>query len=360
MRKLIRFFIILGIGVIIGGCTTPKPAGEIATYLDDLAEKEMFSGAVLVAKDGEPILTKAYGLANRDYDVPNQVDTKFNLGSMNKMFTAIAILQLVEGGKLSVDDKIIEHLPDYPNRDIASRVTIHQLLTHTSGLGDFFTQEYLETSKDRFKKLEDYLPLFIDKPLKFEPGTQGSYSNAGFIVLGLIIEEITGQTYFDYVMENIFQLCGMTNTDSYETDTVVPKIATGYSRGISTNASLTSNLFFIPTKGSSAGGGYSTVEDLLSFSTCLQDHKLLSPELTDVLLEDKLDSPNIGVGTEYGYGFGIMEINDHRIVGHGGGAPGVCSNLDIFLDLGYTVVILSNSDYDCHSVRSESREILSK
>jgi CubicO group peptidase (beta-lactamase class C family) len=346
--------------MILSVCTNPEPAGEIASYLDDLAEKGMFSGAVLIAKDGEPILKKAYGLANRDYEVSNQIDTKFNLGSMNKMFTAIAILQLVEQGKLAVDDKVIEHIPDYPNQDIASSVTIHQLLTHTSGLGDFFTNEYLEMSKGRFRTLEDYLLVFVDKPLQFEPGSQGRYSNAGFIVLGLIIEEITGQTYFDYIMENIYQVCGMTDTDSFETDKIVANIATGYSRSISANASISSNLFFIPVKGSSAGGGYSTVEDMLNFSICLVNHQLLSQELTDVLLEDKVDSLNLGEDAGYGYGFAIMRKNNHRIVGHGGGAPGVCSNLDIFLELGYTVVILSNSDYDCHSVRAETREILSE
>jgi len=150
----------------------------------------------------------------------------------------------------------------------------------------------------------------------------------------------------------------MANTDSYETDKVVPNIATGYSRLMSKDGSVSSNVFFNPAKGSSAGGGYSTAEDMLNFSNCLMNHQFLNLELTDVLLEGKVDSPNLGDGAEYGYGFGVRMMNSHHIVGHGGGAPGVCSNLDIFLDLGYTVVILSNSDYDCHPVKTRIRETL--
>jgi CubicO group peptidase (beta-lactamase class C family) len=179
-------------------------------------------------------------------------------------------------------------------------------------------------------------------------------------VLGLIIEEITGQSYFDYVRENIYQPCEMANTDSYETDKVVPNIATGYSRSISKDGSLSSNLFFNPAMGSSAGGGYSTAEDMLNFSNCLVHYQLLSSELTDIVLEGKVDGPELSEGVDYGYGFSGRKINNHRIVGHGGGAPGVCSNLDIILDLGYTVVILSNSDYDCHQVETKIRETLLK
>lgn len=358
MKKWILIIGVLYIGMTLWGCDQSSVQREIAAYLDDLASKDNFSGAVLVAYDGKPILEQAYGLADRDHQIPNNIDTKLNLGSMNKMFTAIATLQLVQQGKLAVDDTIVEHLPDFPNREVADLVTIHHLLTHTSGLGDFFTAEFLASSKDRFRTLNDYLPLFVEQPLQFEPGSQGSYSNAGYIVLGLIIEEITGQSYYDYVRENIYQPCDMANTDSYEIDKVVPNIATGYSRSLSKDGSMSNNLFFIPGKGSSAGGGYSTVDDMLNFSNCLMDHQLLNPKLTDVLLEGRVDSPNLGEGAEYGYGFSLLTVNSHRIAGHGGGAPGVCSNLDIFLDLGYTVVILSNSDYDCHQVKTKIREIL--
>ena len=313
---------------------------------------------MLIAQDGISILERAYGYGNRNYEVLNQLDTKFNLGSMNKMFTAVAILQLVEQGKISVDDKVIEHIPGYPNQEVAETVTIHQLLTHTSGMGDFFTQEYREASKDRYKELDDYLPLFVDHPLQFEPGTRGSYSNAGFIVLGMIIEETTGQTYFKYIDENIYQPCGMTESGSYELDRVVPNIAIGYAGNLRNYGEVSSNLYLLPFKGSSAGGGYSTAHDLLKFSRCLVNHQLLSPESTDILLEGKVNSPIPGMEGEYAYGFMVATINNHRVVGHGGSFPGVCTMVDIFMDLGYTAVILSNSSKDCLRVISEVHETL--
>ncbi len=355
--KGIHFLITLCVALTLSGCNHPEPIDEIATYLEDLAAEDRFSGAVLIAHEGQPILQESYGLANRDHQVPNQLDTKFNLGSMNKMFTAIAILQLVQQGKLDVEDTIAEHLPDYPNQQIADRVTIHQLLTHTSGLGDFFNAEFYETPKDRLRELEAYLPLFVDDPLRFEPGAQFSYSNAGFIVLGLIVEQITGQSYFEYVKERIYLPCGMTNTDSYELDQVVQNVAIGYSINLPPGWTLKNNLYFNPVKGSSAGGGYSTVEDLLRFSQCLLNHQLLSPELTQTLLEGKVENPEAGPGTSYAYGFRDRRINGHRLVGHSGGAPGVCANLDILLDLDYTVAVLSNSD-DCRPVVTFAREKL--
>jgi D-alanyl-D-alanine carboxypeptidase len=328
---------------------------ETRDYIEDLAAKDQFCGAVLIAKDGVPLLKEAYGLANRSYEVPNRVDTKFNLGSMNKMFTAVNILQLVEQGKLGFDDTIGDYLPGYPNKEVANQVTIHHLLTHTSGLGDIFTAEFARSAKDRFKDVRDYLPLFVDQPLKFEPGTQFSYSNAGFIVLGLIVEKVSGRTYFDYVMENIYRPSGMINTDAYELDYPVPNLSVGYTEVGAKDGALKNNYYTNLVKGSPAGGGYSTVEDLLNFSRALTDHELLSPELTKVLLEGKVTRQG---NVKYAYGFSDSTVNGHRLVGHGGGAPGVCSNLDIYVDLGYTVVVLSNTDEGCRLVYDFIREEL--
>jgi CubicO group peptidase (beta-lactamase class C family) len=345
----------------LSGCTTPNSTNEIANYLEELDAEEKFSGVVLIAKEGEAILERAYGLANRDYEVSNQLDTKFNLGSMNKMFTGVSVLQLVEQGKISVDDTVIQHLPEYPNQEVAENVTIHQLLTHTSGIGgEVLTQEWRESSKDQYKRLKDYLPLFVDKPMQFEPGTQNSYSNAGFIVLGLIIEAVTGSTYHDYVMENIYQTCGMLDTDSFEADRVVPNIAVGYAGNIRNYRELASNIYLLPYKGDSAGGGYSTAGDLLKFSNCLINHQLLNPASTELLLGGKADSPIPGYDGSYGYGFMDGLYNNHRIVGHGGSLPGVCSNLSMYIDLGYTAIVLSNSSNDCIRVINKIHETLLK
>ena len=218
-------------------------------------------------------------MAEKTFGVPNKIDTKFNLGSMNKMFTAIAIAQLVEAGKLSFQDSLAKVLPEYPNRQSAEKITIHHLLTHTSGLGDFFDNPEFRPFRQKYQNPTDYFRLFADKPLRFEPGARFGYSNAGFVVLGAIVEKVSGENYFDYIREHIYKPAGMTNSDSYELTEVVPNLAVGYGRfeddpmGIDPRRS---NIAFLPWKGSPAGGGYSTAPDLLKFAQALRENKLVS------------------------------------------------------------------------------------
>jgi len=342
----IKSVLVLLLGVVlfsgIAHALNEKEVVEKTTaFLEKLHSQDKFSGAVLIAKDSIPIFKKAYGYANRSFNVPNQIDTKFNLGSMNKMFTAVAILQLVEKGTLILDGKIIDFVPDYPNKDLASRVTIHQLLTHTSGLGSYWTEEFMTTSKDLFREIEDYLPLFVNDSLLFEPGSQYSYSNAGFMVLGYIIEKVTGQSYFNYVRENIYKPAGMINTDAYENDYVVPNVAIGYTTFQARPGEIKNNVFMHVVKGGPAGGGYSTVEDLLMFRNALMNNRLLSQPYTTMALSGKVKTdPNV----MYAYGFRDRVENGHHIVGHTGGFPGISGYLGIFPDLGYTVAVLSNVD----------------
>lgn len=303
---------------------------ELIQHLNALIDKrtadDSFSGAVMVARNGQPIFQRAVGLANKQYNTPNRVDTKFNLGSINKIFTRIAILQLIEQGKLSLDDHLGKHLPDYPNQDAAAKVTIRHLLDMQSGIGDFFGPKFEATPKDRIRSTKDYLPLFADQPLKFEPGTSRAYSNGGYIVLGAIIEKITGQSYYDYVRERIFKPAGMENTDSYEVDANAPNLATGYLRN--GRGERVSNVYTKPARGSSAGGGYSTLEDLLKFTIALQSNKLLSPE----------NSRKLGGG-----------------LGIAGGAPGINATLEFNQASGYTIIVLSN--YDPPSAGNVSEQI---
>lgn len=325
---------------------TPPSLKEFSTFLESLAAADQFSGAVLVAQNNEILLEKAYGLAKRSPDIPNRVDTKFNLGSMNKMFTAVAILQLMEQGKLSLDNTIIELLPDYPNREVAKQVTIHHLLTHTSGLGDVFTEKFAE-NPNQYRSNADYLPLFVNEPLQFKPGDQFSYSNAGFVVLGLIIERVSGQPYDDYIQKHILEPSGMINTGAFAIDANTPNLAIGYTtRDFEGNEidTLTDNSSMMPGKGFAAGGWYSTVEDLFHFREVLLGHKLLSQASTDLLLTGKVQ---IRTNSRYAYGFFDRVVAGQRVVGHGGGAPGICSSLSIYPETGYTVVILSNSDEGC-------------
>jgi CubicO group peptidase (beta-lactamase class C family) len=324
---------------------------ELASYLDEFltqqAEQDKFSGAVLVAKDGIPIFKKAYGMACKRYDVPNKIDTKFNLGSMNKMFTGVAIAQLAQQGKLSFDDPIGKYLPDYPNREAAEKVTIHHLLTHTSGMGSYWN-ELFEADWTTFRTVNEILALFAEKPLDFEPGAKFQYSNSGPIVLGAIIEKISGQSYYDYVLEHICKPAGMINTDCYEMDKPVPNLAIGYTKMNlegQRGEEWRNNLFMHTVKGGPAGGGFSTVEDLFKFDNALRNHILLNEEYTELVMTGKVsmsDDPDDDV--KYGYLFGEEIVNGQRIVGHSGGAPGINARLAMFMDSGYTVAVLANYD----------------
>ncbi len=319
-------------------------AKELDIFIRGLVAEDVFSGAVLVARDGKSIFEKAYGLANREFNVPNQLSTKFNVASAGKMFTGVAVAQLAERGKLAFDDLIGKHLPDYP-REVAGQVTIHHLLTHTSGMGSYWKPEFHEANHAGFRNVRDYFPLFVKDPLAFKPGEKWAYSNAGFMVLGAIIEKVSGQSYFDYVREQVFRRAGLGDTDYYEADRVTPNLAAGYTkqnRYLQGVNEWTSNIFLSPVKGGPAGGGYSTVGDLLRFDVALRTHKLLNPAYTDIVLAGKVEyRPN----AKYAYGFANDVVGGERIVFHDGGANGVSAEFDMYPDLGYTVVVLSNFDH---------------
>jgi len=313
---------------------------------------------VLIAREGKPIFKKAYGSANKSSNTPNNVDTKFNLGSIDKSFTGVAIAQLVQQGKLSFNDPISKYLPDYPNKTVAAKVTIHQLLTHTSGMGMYFNDEFMKR-RASLKTLSDLLPLFVNDPLDFEPGQKMQYSNSGYVVLGLIIEKVTGQNYFNYVRQHIFEPAGMKNTASYELDQRVPNLAIGY-----TNMGLTGRSEPGPRKdstphltgrGSSAGGGYSTLDDMLKFGQALIDHKLLNKQYTDIVLSNQMPPAQPPAG----YGFFSVQVNGARAFGNNGGGPGTNSTFSVYPEIGYTVVVMSNYDPPSASkVNGKIRDLL--
>jgi D-alanyl-D-alanine carboxypeptidase len=321
--------------------TLAQAVTEIEKYLDSLVAADQFSGTVLLAKNGATYFAKAYGLASKEYEFPNRTDTKFNLGSINKVFTQIAICRLADQGKLSFDDLLGKWLPDYPNKQAREKVTIRQLLTMSSGIGDFFGEKFDATPKDRLRTISDYLPLFAEQPLLFEPGSKEQYSNGGYVVLGAIIEKVTGRTYYDYVRENIFAPAGMTSTDSYEADIPTPNLAEGYTTVRSgadvPEGSRVSNFYTRPARGSSAGGGYSTAEDLLKFVGALQEHKLLSPAATRRVLDR-----NYGAGPSAVSADSARENSGGMAVA--GGAPGISAMLEFDFGTGSNTVVLSNYD----------------
>lgn len=305
-----------------------------------------FSGAVIVARHGVPLFARAYGLADREAYEANQLDTKFNVGSMNKMMTAIAVAQLVEGGKLSFQDTLGKYLPDFANPE-ARAVTVHQLLTHTGGLGDFLGPGFAE-ARDRLRTPADFLPLFASQPLKFSPGTSWAYSNGGYIVLGLIVERVSGQSYEDYVREHIAVPAGMVNTGFYALDEPTGKRAKGYTRvGPDGKGDLfrrwdSARLNLV--KGCPAGGGFSTAEDLLRFANAIMGHTLLNAEYTGLVTTAKVDVNPPDPDKHYAYGFFDMTTRGVRHYGHGGAMYGVNADLHIFPESGYVVITLSNYD----------------
>ena len=313
---------------------------EVEAKLDALTQKGEFSGAALIAKDGKTVWQKAFGFQDREKKISANLETRFRIGSMNKMFTAVAIAQLVEAGKLKFDDKVDAVLPDYPNQEIATKITVAQLLTHTSGLGDIFGPAFFE-KKDALHELKDYLPLFVEQPLGFEPGARWSYSNAGFIVLGLIVEKISGENYYDYVKKHIYEPAGMTATGSTPKTERPENLAVGYMRDPS--GKIVPNWDTLPYRGMSAGGGESNVGDLLRFANALRGYKLLSPEMTERITAGKAETQP-GSTSKYAYGFGDRVENGRRTVGHNGGAPGMNAALNILWNEGYTVVVLANLD----------------
>lgn len=298
---------------------------------------DQFAGAVLIAKDGKPIFSEAYGLADHERKIPNTLKTRFRIGSMNKMFTAVSTLQLVQAGKLGLQDTLGKYLTDYPNKDVAAKVTIHHLLTHTGGTGDFFGPEF-DAHRLELRTLQDYINLYGSRDLKFEPGTKWGYSNYGFILLGAIIEKVSGQSYYDYVGEHVYMPAGMTSTGSEPEDQAVPDRSIGYTKMDSTV--WKPNTDWLPWRGTSAGGGYSTVEDLAKFAAALEDHKLLNAQYTEMLTTGKPGTPD----NSYAYGFDDRKVNGTRCFGHGGGAPGMNGELKICPANGYVVAVLANLD----------------
>ncbi|MBZ5684426.1 MAG: beta-lactamase family protein [Acidobacteriia bacterium] len=298
---------------------------------------DSFAGAVLIAKHGKVVLSEAYGLADREHKTSNTLKTRFRIGSMNKMFTAVSILQLAQARKLELTDTVGKYLTDYPNKDIASKVTIHQLLTHTGGTGDIFGPEF-DAHRLELRTLQDYVNLYGNRAPKFEPGSRWEYSNYGFILLGAIIEKVSGQSYYDYVREHVYVPAGMTSTGSEPEDNAVSDRSVGYTKMDS--AAWAPNTDALPYRGSSAGGGYSTAEDLVRFADALQSHKLLDALYTEMLTTGKQGTPNYS----YAYGFEDRMVNGARCFGHGGGAPGMNGDLKICPRTGYVIAVLANLD----------------
>jgi CubicO group peptidase (beta-lactamase class C family) len=336
---------------------TPIFKTKLKTFLDNVAKSEAFSGTVLVAKNQQVLFQGAFGQANKSFNIANNINTKFSLGSMNKMFTAIATLQLIEQGKLNFEDKLIDYVDSsWLPKEEAEQITIRQLLTHTSGLGNFFTSEFNNSSKGNYRELNSYKSIIASTPLLFTPGTNNRYSSSGMHMLGVVIEKVSGESYYNYVKKNLYEQANMDNSASYELDAITPNMAVGYLK-MAHSDTWVNNYYSSGIKGGPAGGGYSTVTDLYNFSLALSQFKLLSKQMTEQAYSNKVqyNSP-----AWYGYGFVIAGSENDRVVGHNGASLGIDALLDIHLDKDIVVVILANQSDVVAPVRRKINELISQ
>ncbi|WP_284331206.1 serine hydrolase [Dyella flagellata] len=323
---------------------------QIRAVLDRLVSGSDFSGCVSVFDGGQTVFDECRGLAERSFHVPVDHQTKFHIASVGKIFTAVAIAQLVEAGKLSWNDTLAKLVPEYPDQATAKKITVWELLHHTSGLGDFMVPDYFEHA-ERYLNPVDYLGLIARQPKLGEPGKGLSYSNAGYILLGRIIENASGESYFDYIQHHIFEPARMTSSGFDSEDEIVPGLAVGYypDDGVFSRA-WKANWVQGIYKGSPAGGGYSTNADLLRFAEALHGGKLINAATLAKMFDGEV--PNNGPGA---IGAGIDERVSHgrHIRGHQGGIEGTTADLEMVWETGAAVVLTSNEGQSEHWLLAE-------
>jgi CubicO group peptidase (beta-lactamase class C family) len=304
---------------------------EVDAYVQPYLDLGGFHGVILIAKDGKILLNKAYGMASYEYDVPNTPQTKFQIASISKSFTASAILILQERGKLSVQDPLNRFISDYPNGD---RITINHLLTHSSGIpnvNEFPDYDY----KARFpQNLEQIIDMFKDKPLNFKPGEKYSYSNSNYNLLAFIIEKVSGMSYGEFLRENIFQPLEMKDTAHHgDASTVIKNIASGYVPSGSSGPEKAPYLDWSIKTGN--GSVYSTAEDLYKWDRALYTEKILKKNTLDEMFKEHLE----GIG----YGWFVRKRLNRRVTAYNGRSPGFTSCLERYIDDNACIVILSNN-----------------
>jgi CubicO group peptidase (beta-lactamase class C family) len=314
--------------------TQPAAVAAWNAEIDKAAAAGKFSGVWLWAKNGKVITSGARGKADREKGIDNTLDTRFRIGSMNKMFTAVATLQLVERGKLSLDDTIGKILPDYPNANVASKVKVRHLLSHTGGTGNIFGPDF-DAHRLELRTLQDYVKLYGKRDLLFEPDTKWDYSNYGFVLLGVMIEKVSGKSYYDFVAENVFKVAGMTGTGSEPESVKVANRSKGYMRN---RFEMVSNEPTLPWRGTSAGGGTTTAPDLMRFARALMSNKLV--KAATLAEATRAQFPAV----DYGFGFQLGRPDQARSYGHEGVAPGMNGFLRVYPESGQSVIVLCNLD----------------
>ena len=321
----------------ISGCLTITPSvaqdtARMDQVIQSYVDGNQFMGAVLVARGDEVLLSKGYGFANLEWKIPNTPETKFRLGSITKQFTAASVLLLEERGKLRIDDPIGKYLPDVP--ESWSKITIFHLLTHTSGIPNFTSLPDYAGSKGTATSPEQRIARLRDQPLDFDPGTKWAYSNSGYVVLGELIQEVSGVPYAQFVRDNILTPIGMNDSGYDSNAAIIARRASGYRTG--KKGTLLNAEYIDMSVPFAAGALYSTTEDLLKWQIALFAGKVVSPaSLT------KMTTPFIG---NYAFGLFVEQRGEHKFIGHNGGIDGFSTDLHYWPDQRITVVVLANEE----------------
>ncbi len=342
MKNLITLRLTLCAALLVLAFQQIALAQDHAAKIQDvltLAHKyRQFNGSALVAENGKVVYKGAFGMANMEWNIPNAPDTKFRLGSITKQFTATLTMQLVEQGKIKLDGKISDYLPDY-RKDIGEKVTIHQLLTHTSGIPSYTGQPgFFENVSRNPYKVDDFVKKYASGNLEFEPGSKYSYNNSGYFLLGAIIEHVTGKPYEQVLKENIFDPVGMKNTGYDHHDTIISKRATGYSK---TPDSYTNAAYLDMSIPYAAGSMYSTVEDLYLWDQALYTDKLLTAQSKALMYKPFLE--------DYAYGWVVNNASfkqngsNVQVIRHGGGINGFTTTIVRFPQEKNLIVMLDNT-----------------
>jgi D-alanyl-D-alanine carboxypeptidase len=318
--------------------------GRFDRFISTLTQQGKFSGVVLVARNGHVLFEKAYGKRDAQGDDANTLDTRFNLASAGKMFTSVAVWQQIAAGRLSLDTRVGEVLKDYPNRSFADAVTVRELLSHTSGAGDAdLLGNEMAANRARVHSVADMVALEDHQPPAFPPGSNQVYSNFGFVVLGRMVEVVSGEDYETYVRRHIFEPAGMAHTGFIDCRTTAPDLAVGYSIVGGKRVFNCETL-----RGFPAGGEAATAGDMYRFVQALQSGKLLPPAL--FAQATSIYRKGFGLGffaTEYGPGYLKRDFR----WGHGGSASGVCTDVRTYKQTGETIITLANQDPpDCYAV----------